>query len=295
MTTSRSWRGSAWSTGPTSTALRRGRRDGTDRHDLVFDGLDTVATSCELNGNVARRDRPTSTARYRFDVASALVEGANELEVRLPLARSGTPTRRASLLGARPAAVPAALRGDPQVGLQLRVGLGHRDLHQRHLAAGAAGVLVDRPPRPGARPRRAATAATAGWRSRCGEARVAGADALAGDGTRSAAGTDASRRRRPAESERTCRTPRGAGSASCWWPAGLRRAAAVRRRRRAWRPSTASSTGRGDRRVGFRTVRWDVEPRGPGTPFTAGRQRPAGLRQGRQLDPRRRLPRRVDA
>jgi beta-mannosidase len=53
--------------------------DGSDRTDLVFDGLDTVAT-VTLNG--AELGRTFNQHRtYRFDVGSALREGPNELEV----------------------------------------------------------------------------------------------------------------------------------------------------------------------------------------------------------------------
>ena len=76
-----------------------------------------------------------------------------------------------------------------------------------------------------------------------------------------------------------------------WWPRRLRRAAAVRRRastldsrrRRALDDAgaAASASARCD---------WTPPPDEHGTAFTLRRQRPAGLRQGRQLDPRRRLP-----
>ncbi len=77
--------------------------DGSDRHDLVFDGLDTVAT-IRLNGRavgeVANQHRS-----YRYDVAAHLRDGDNELEVAF---RAPVPyANQASLdLGARPRPYP---------------------------------------------------------------------------------------------------------------------------------------------------------------------------------------------
>ncbi|KAA9084983.1 glycoside hydrolase family 2 protein [Microbacterium radiodurans] len=73
--------------------------DGARRHDLVFDGIDTVATirlNGEVIGEVANQHRS-----YRFDVASALREGENELEVafRAPIPYANAESIR---LGARP-------------------------------------------------------------------------------------------------------------------------------------------------------------------------------------------------
>ncbi|WP_405373067.1 MULTISPECIES: glycosyl hydrolase 2 galactose-binding domain-containing protein [unclassified Microbacterium] len=53
--------------------------DGHDRQDLVFDGLDTVATirvNGQVVGEVANQHRS-----YRFDVTALLQEGSNDLEV----------------------------------------------------------------------------------------------------------------------------------------------------------------------------------------------------------------------
>ncbi|MBD5786251.1 glycoside hydrolase family 2 protein [Cellulosimicrobium terreum] len=52
---------------------------GLDRHDLAFDGLDTVAT-ITLNGTEVARTR-NQHRTYRFAVADLLVEGDNELVV----------------------------------------------------------------------------------------------------------------------------------------------------------------------------------------------------------------------
>lgn len=73
--------------------------DGHERHDLVFDGLDTVA-EVRLNGTVVG-----STANmhrtYRFDVGPLLVEGENELVVRFA-APVPYADRQSLLLGYRP-------------------------------------------------------------------------------------------------------------------------------------------------------------------------------------------------
>ncbi|WP_396190778.1 glycoside hydrolase family 2 protein [Cellulosimicrobium cellulans] len=54
--------------------------DGSDRHDLVAFGLDTVAT-VELNGSVVATTQNMHRT-YRFEVRDLLVEGDNELTVR---------------------------------------------------------------------------------------------------------------------------------------------------------------------------------------------------------------------
>lgn len=73
--------------------------DGHDRHDLVFEGLDTVAT-VTLNGTVIAQTR-NQHRTYRVDVAALLRDGENELVVRFdsPVAAAD----RASLdIGYRP-------------------------------------------------------------------------------------------------------------------------------------------------------------------------------------------------
>ncbi len=77
--------------------------DGSERHDLVFDGLDTVAT-IRLNGR-AVGDVANQHRSYRYDVAAHLQDGDNELEVAF---RAPVPyANQASLdLGARPRPYP---------------------------------------------------------------------------------------------------------------------------------------------------------------------------------------------
>ena len=73
--------------------------DGQDRHDLVFDGLDTFA-EIVLNGSTLGRTR-NQHRTYRFNIDEALREGENELIVTFasPVAEAD----RASLeIGYRP-------------------------------------------------------------------------------------------------------------------------------------------------------------------------------------------------
>ncbi len=66
---------------------------------------------------------PTSTAPYRFDVSRLLTPGGSRAHGRLP--EPGALRHRAEHAARSPAtAVSAAVRGDPKVGLQLRLGLG---------------------------------------------------------------------------------------------------------------------------------------------------------------------------
>ncbi|HZU92227.1 MAG TPA: glycoside hydrolase family 2 protein, partial [Microbacterium sp.] len=77
--------------------------DGHTRHDLVFDGLDTVAT-VRLNGEVVL-ESANQHRSFRIDVRSQLVEGENVLEVAFQ-----SPIRYANAqsleLGARPRPYP---------------------------------------------------------------------------------------------------------------------------------------------------------------------------------------------
>lgn len=77
--------------------------DGQTRHDLVFDGVDTVAT-IEFNGTVLG-DVANQHRSYRYDVGSLLVEGENTIEVRF---RAPVPYANAESLrlGARPRPYP---------------------------------------------------------------------------------------------------------------------------------------------------------------------------------------------
>ncbi|MFB8229149.1 glycoside hydrolase family 2 protein [Cellulosimicrobium sp. NPDC055967] len=73
--------------------------EGHERHDLVFDGLDTVA-EVRLNGTVVGTTANMHRT-YRFDVGPLLVEGENELAVRFT-APVPYADRQSLLLGYRP-------------------------------------------------------------------------------------------------------------------------------------------------------------------------------------------------
>ncbi|MET0296256.1 MAG: glycoside hydrolase family 2 protein, partial [Microbacterium sp.] len=77
--------------------------DGRSRQDLVFEGLDTVAT-IRLNGRIIG-ETANQHRSYRFDVGSLLVDGDNHLEVAF---RAPVPYANAQSLafGARPRPYP---------------------------------------------------------------------------------------------------------------------------------------------------------------------------------------------
>ncbi len=77
--------------------------DGNTRHDLVFDGLDTV-TTIRLNGQVIG-ETANQHRSYRFDVAALLVEGDNRLELafRAPIPYANAQSLE---LGVRPRPYP---------------------------------------------------------------------------------------------------------------------------------------------------------------------------------------------
>ena len=73
-------------------------------HDLVFEGLDTVAASASTASAIGATRNQHRT--YRFDVRDALVEGENELVVRVRARRQVRRTRRASRSGRGSARIP---------------------------------------------------------------------------------------------------------------------------------------------------------------------------------------------
>ncbi|GAA4289142.1 glycoside hydrolase family 2 protein [Georgenia daeguensis] len=77
--------------------------DGHDRHELVAEGLDTVATVW-LNGQEVARTANHHRS-YRFDVHELLREGTNDLRVVLTAALNDA-ERREAVLGARPHSNP---------------------------------------------------------------------------------------------------------------------------------------------------------------------------------------------
>lgn len=230
-------------------------RAASEHHELVFDGLDTVAAvrlNGRLLGEVANQHRT-----WRFDVADALVRGANTLEVAF-----SSPVRYANAqslaLGTRPRPYP---------------------LPYEAIRKSACSFGWDWGP---------ITATSGIWRpvrleswssARLDEVRVR-AEATEHGGRLAVAVTTASAASSPFTVEvdvagRTATAEVAAGRAELtlelddverWWPVGYGEQplydVAVRLRAGEAEPDAAH------RRVGFRTVRWDETPDEHGTPFT---------------------------
>ena len=103
--------------------------------DLVFEGLDTLAT-ITLNGTeVATTANMHRT--YRFDVAALLADGDNQLTVTLRVGNRSTATRCARAEGDWPSAsFERPYNFLRKMALQLGMGLGPMADDGRHLAAG---------------------------------------------------------------------------------------------------------------------------------------------------------------
>ncbi|BDZ37997.1 glycoside hydrolase family 2 protein [Microbacterium suwonense] len=242
--------------------------DGEQRHDLVFEGIDTVA-EIVLNGTVlgtvANQHRS-----YRFDVGQALRDGDNSLEVRF---RAPVPYANAQslALGARPRPYPlpyeairksacnfgwdwgvATFTSGLWKGVRLESWSTAR-LHEVRVTAtpdahgpgGAVHVegLIERAP--------GCDTSELLVRLSMGEPEVDADDAsmavAAVDGDRLGVHLDLGRVER-------------------WWPVGY--GAQPRYDLVVALDDAAGNLDRTTRRVGFRDVYWDVEPDDAGTPFT---------------------------
>ena len=237
----------------------------------------------------------TCTAATAFDVRGAAAPRAatTTADRRPSTRRSSTPRRSRTRLGVRARRLPAAAQHGPQDGLQLRLGLGPDLQTAGHLAARRPSSAGASPGSPTVRPlvtvddrRRPATSSARRRRARpgCGSASASSRWSRASAASE-AVGRVAPARRRAVVDRRASRT----------------RAAVVAARATASSRCTTSrspcSTADGDRArhlaragSGFRTVALDTTPDEHGTAVHPRRQRPAGLRPGRQLDPRRPLP-----
>ena len=123
-------------------------RNGTDRLDLVSDGLDTLATSSQR-----RRARPHRNQHrsYRIDLRGAVREGDNTLAITFAAAcRPSAP----SLPPTTPTRQRPPVQRHPQDGLQFRLGLGRGSGDRRHLAPDLVAPLGNRAHRIGAAARR---------------------------------------------------------------------------------------------------------------------------------------------
>jgi len=245
-----------WTYRTTLTMTERDLRSAT-RHELVFDGLDTVATITmggRVVGEVANQHRS-----YRFDVTDVLEAGDNELVVAFR-----SPVRHANAqsvaLGARPGAYPAPYQAIRKSACSFGWDWG--------IATCTSGIW--RPVRleswSGARLARVdvrAEAAGAG-----GVVRLHAEIARSGEDAVTLAievGGEAAEVEVPAGAD-TAELEVHLAEAARWWPAGYGDAALhdveVSLRMDGVVLDAAS------RRVGFRSLRWDTAPDAEGTPFT---------------------------
>jgi beta-mannosidase len=112
-----------------------------ERVDLVFDGIDTVATIRLGDGpDRVELGRTYNMHRsYRFDISQHLTGGPVELEVDLQSATAYAEAEQERLAD-RPSAFPAPYNFS-QDGVQLRLGLGAGPTYRRPVEAGPAGAL----------------------------------------------------------------------------------------------------------------------------------------------------------
>ncbi|WP_243229523.1 glycoside hydrolase family 2 protein [Microbacterium sp. CIAB417] len=232
--------------------------DGHARHDLVFDGLDTVAT-VRLNGHVV-----LSTANqhrsYRADVREALVEGTNRLEVafRSPVRYANAQSQQ---LAPRPRAYPTPYEAIRKSACSFGWDWG--------ISTATSGIW---------RPVRLESWSVA----RIAEVRLAALPAETGGRLtarvlveRADAAETAPLTVDVEVAGRTSNATVAGGAADLevevadaelWWPIGYGE-------QPLYPASFTLSDDEGvrdetQRRVGFRSVRWDMEPDAEGTPFT---------------------------
>ncbi|WP_353112554.1 glycoside hydrolase family 2 protein [Microbacterium sp.] len=235
--------------------------DGAERHDLVFDGLDTVA-DVTLNG-VAVLSVANQHRSHRAAVGGVLRAGANELVVafRSPVRWANA---QSQVLGARPRPYPLpyeAIRKSASsfgwdwgiatatsgigksVALESWSGARIAELRVRTETAGEGGtVVVDALVERGERDRDLPLELSVEAAGVRGTARVGGgADAVHVE-------VEVAEVRR-------------------WWPAG-HGAQPLYDVAVALRDDEGGARHRLDRRVGFRTLRWDTTPDADGTPFS---------------------------
>ncbi|WP_235481164.1 glycoside hydrolase family 2 protein [Agromyces sp. Leaf222] len=252
--------------------------DAHERHDLVFDGLDTVAT-VRLNGHVVL-ESANQHRSFRVDVRETLVEGANTLEVafRSPIRYANAQSLE---LGARPRPYPLPYEAIRKSASNFGWDWG--------IATYTSGIW---------RPVRLESWSTA----RIAEARFVASPV--GEGGRlevsveieraDAAGTPLSLAAEIAGHRVELALDAGVDSAHLavemaealrWWPVGhgaqplYEASVSLLAGDAGAGDAGAGDAGAGDagdatvldsvhRRVGFRTVRWEVAPDDAGTPFT---------------------------
>ena len=255
----------------------------TERVDLVFEGLDTVA-DIRVGGVMVGATRNMHRT-YRFDVTGLAAQrsGPGRGPVHVRLHGGGEGPGRARSASER---VPGAVQLHPEDGLQLRLGLGSDPGDRRDLAPGTAGGMeyraVGRRPstgdlsaaRVGSTSRSMSSARRRGVTPTCGrrcwstDGRSPSLD-LAGGATSVRAAVDVP--------DVAAWFPRGYGEQPLYdLVVVLTDGEAV--------------LDRWARRTGFRTVDGRYLGRRGRLPIRVPPQRRAGARQGRQLDPGRHLP-----
>ena len=256
-----------------------------ERIDLVCDGLDTVA-DVALNGVGSGR-----TANMHRSLPLRRAPALRPAATAAPCASTPPTPYAEAVRGAarRPARrLRRAVQLHPQDGLQLRLGLGPDAGHRRHLAAG-------RPASAWSTARLAAVRPLVTVDGGAGRVEVhvdverARVDGAADASPRRSAGCRRGRRVPAGATRRSCALDR-ARRASCGGRAGTASSRCYDRR-----GDPAADEGGAAGRLAARgsasaRVELDTAPDAHGTRVHAGRQRRAGLRPRRQLDPRRRVP-----
>ncbi|MGN7860429.1 glycoside hydrolase family 2 protein [Microbacterium sp. 22303] len=237
---------------------------GHERHDLVFDGLDTVAT-VRLNGTIVL-EAANQHRSYRVDARAALVEGENVLEVafRSPIRYANAQSLE---LGARPRPYPLPYEAIRKSAANFGWDWG--------IATYTSGIW--RPVRVEswsvarlAEVRIAATPTVGGGRAEA-VVRVerASEDAASSFVLTATLGGSRGEVLLPAGSDTAVLAVEAAGLER-WWPAGYgdQPLYDVHVSIREEPPHVRGDLDAVVRRVGFRTVEWDTAPDADGTPFT---------------------------
>jgi beta-mannosidase len=243
----------------TYTTTFEWRPDGHERHDLVFDGLDTVAR-VTLNGRVVL-ESANQHRSYRIDVRDVLVEGANALEVafRAPVPYAN---EQSLALGARPRPYPlpyeAIRKSACNFGWDWGIatytsGIWRPVRLESWSAARIAEVRVTAAPKPGGGRLDAEVVV-----ERADASGPALAVTVEIDGNRAEVVV-------PVGADRA-HVAVDVPGAELWWPVG-------HGAQPLYDATFTVRTDQGEadaapRRVGFRSVRWDTEPDADGTPFT---------------------------
>ncbi|MBS1905205.1 MAG: glycoside hydrolase family 2 protein [Actinobacteria bacterium] len=238
--------------------------DGHERHDLVFDGLDTVAT-VRLNGAIVLK-AANQHRSYRIDVRAALVDGENVLEVAFQ-----SPIRYANAqsleLGARPRPYPlpyeAIRKSAANFGWDWGIATFTSGIWRPvRLESWSVARLAEV---------RIASTPTAGGGRVEASVRVerASADAKNAFAVTATLGGSRGEALLPAGSDTAVVAVEAAGLQR-WWPVGYGEQPLydVHVSVREEPPHVRGDLDAVVRRVGFRTVEWDTRPDAQGTPFT---------------------------